>query len=483
MPMKHGLPSLRGLSLRAKITGALVGLTLILGIAGTLKARTDLLRIGRADLERRGLNVAWHLGVQHADLLLTNDIFTLYEAMNGALLNNPDIRYIAIFDQTGAVRVSSFDAGLPRGLREANIPEPDQRYRVRRILTEEGTVHDIAFPILGGQAGVVRVGMLEAPLYTAVNHQTIALLALTGGVMLFAVVVAYGIGALLTRPLDQLVQATQAVARGEMDRKAPVLGRDEVGEVATAFNAMTDALARMSREREEVNRQLRSVLDKVITAQEDERKRIARELHDEFAQNLTALAMELETLSRRIPPGQQAARDASNRMHQRAMQAVEEVRRLILDLRPAVLDDHGLVPAIRWYAERCLRPLGIETTVRVSGLKRRLEVRSEAAVFRIVQEALNNIARHSGATASEIHLTAGEGWLEVAVADNGKGFVPDAIMASSGRSGGLGLLGMRERAALLGGEFLVAAAPGGGTRIRLRIPLEDARVPAGIAEG
>ena len=474
---------MRSLSLRVKIVGTMVILTLALGIAGTLKARADLLEIGRADLERRGYTVAWTLGVEHADLLLTNDIFTLYEHANGALLSNPDIRYIVIFDQAGAVSMSSFTTGLPRGLREANVPGASQRYQVRRLETDEGAIYDIALPILAGQAGVVRVGLLEAPLYGAANRRTLELLALFGGIMLVAVAVAYGIGSLLTRPLAQLVEATQAVARGEVDRKAPVLGRDEVGEVAMAFNAMTDALALVAREREEANLQLRHLLEKVITAQEDERKRVARELHDEFAQTLTALAMELEAAAHRIPPELGAAKEAVHRTHQRAMQAVEEVRRLILDLRPVVLDDHGLVSAVRWYAERSLEPLGIATTVRTSGLKRRLGVRTEAAVFRIVQEALNNIARHSGGTVAEVRLDRHNGWLEVAVEDNGRGFAPDAVMTSPAGADGLGLLGMRERAALLGGEFSLRAALGRGTKIRLRIPLGGSGAPTAAAEG
>jgi signal transduction histidine kinase len=458
-------------SLRLKITGAMVGLILVGGVAGALKARSDLLRIGHADLERRARNVAWTLGVQHAELLLTNDIFTLYELVNGALLTNPDIRYIVIFDQTGAVRVSSFTGGVPRGLRDANMPAAPSRHQVRRLQTDEGTIYDVAFPVLDGQAGVVRVGMLEAPLYATVNRQTTALLGLTAAGMLLAGLVAYGIGSLLTRPLAQLVAAAQAVARGDLGRQAPVFTRDEVGEVALAFNAMTDALARMTREREEVNRQLRLLLEQVITAQEDERKRVARELHDEFAQTLTALAMELEAAARRIPPELPAARDAVMRTHQRAIQSIEEVRRLILDLRPVVLDDHGLVPALRWYAERCLAPLGIAARVAAPGWRRRLDPRTEVVIFRIVQEALNNIARHSGATEAEVRLELGDDRLDVTVTDNGRGFAPHARTGAPAGARGLGLLGMRERASLLGGEFAVESALGRGTRVRVRVPL------------
>lgn len=469
------------LSLRVKITSAMVGLILVGGLAGALKARLDLLRIGRADLERRALNVAWHLGVQHADLLLTNDVFTLYELVNGALLTNPDIRYIVIFDQTGAARVTSFSGGVPRGLREANLPAELARHQVRRLSTDEGIIYDVAFPVMQGQAGVVRVGMLEAPLHATVNRQTAALLGLTAAGMLLAGLVAYGIGSLLTRPLAQLVVATQAVARGDLDRQAPVYTRDEVGEVAVAFNAMTEALAQMTREREETNRQLRLLLEQVITAQEDERKRVARELHDEFAQTLTALAMELEAAARRIPPDLPAAREVVTRTHHRAVQSIEEVRRLILDLRPVVLDDHGLVPALRWYAERCLAPLGIAAVVAAPGWKRRLDPRTEVVVFRIVQEALNNIAKHSGATEARVHLEVGDDRLDVTIADNGRGFAPQSLTGAPAGARGLGLLGMRERAGLIGGDFSVDSGIGRGTTVRLRVPLRVSGGPGALA--
>jgi signal transduction histidine kinase len=308
-----------------------------------------------------------------------------------------------------------------------------------------------------------------------------ALLGLTGAGMLLAGLVAYGIGSLLTRPLAQLVAATQAVAKGDLERQAPVYTRDEVGEVAVAFNAMTEALARMTREREETNRQLRLLLEQVITAQEDERKRVARELHDEFAQTLTALAMELEAAARRIPTELPAVREAVMRTHQRAIQSIEEVRRLILDLRPVVLDDHGLVPALRWYAERCLAPLGIAARVTAPGWKRRLDPRAEVVVFRIVQEALNNIAKHSGATEAEVRLEVGDDRLDVTVADNGRGFAPQRLTGAPAGARGLGLLGMRERAGLIGGEFSVDSVIGHGTTVRLRVPLRlpvESGVPA-----
>ena len=171
-------------SLRIRIAAVIVVLTLVLGLGGTARARADLTRIGRMELEKRGATIARDLAVQHADQILVNDIYTLYTLVNDFLLNNADLRYIFILDAQGKVIVNSFPDGLPVGLRQANVPPSDNTYQVRRLRTTEGVVYDIAMPVAGGRAGGVRVGMLEAPLWEQVNQQTLGLLIMTGAVTL-----------------------------------------------------------------------------------------------------------------------------------------------------------------------------------------------------------------------------------------------------------------------------------------------------------
>ncbi len=215
---------------------------------------------------------------------------------------------------------------------------------------------------------------------------------------------------------------------------------------------------------------------KVISAQEEERKRIARELHDETSQALTALAVGLETALATLPPG--GSRERLEEARALAVRTLEDVHRLIFDLRPSVLDDLGLLSAIRWYADRHLAPLGIAVRCEFSGLGThaegvggRLPPQVETALFRAVQEAITNIAKHAQAETVLIQCALREGTLTIEVEDDGKGFDPSSLAGPVRAGRGLGLLGIRERVELLGGTVQIESSPGRGTRIALRVPV------------
>lgn len=218
------------------------------------------------------------------------------------------------------------------------------------------------------------------------------------------------------------------------------------------------------------------LLVKVIAAQEDERKRIARELHDELAQTLTALSMSMEAAHEVIPPEMSQVKAQFQRTKALADRTLEQTRKLILDLRPTMLDDLGLVPAIRWFAESRLEPLGVKVDLRVSGPKRRLKPEVETALFRIVQEAINNIAKHAAASQATIQLGFEDGHVIGVVEDDGQGFDLDEGLHSEDQSRRLGVLGMRERAALFGGTLNLYSRPGIGTRVIVDFPVEGEEV-------
>lgn len=221
--------------------------------------------------------------------------------------------------------------------------------------------------------------------------------------------------------------------------------------------------------REDMRRQL---LAKVITAQEEERKRLARELHDESSQTLTALIMSIQAAQEALPVGLEKEKERLARAKAQAIHALTEMRKMILDLRPTALDDLGLVPAIRWYSETHLQPSGIQFSVEARGNKGRLPAELETSLFRIFQEAINNVARHSKAKRTRIQLDVLEEEVHCIVEDDGQGFEAGVYMAHQGRSAGLGLLGMRERVALLAGSLSIESSQGRGTRLRVSIPLK-----------
>ncbi len=225
------------------------------------------------------------------------------------------------------------------------------------------------------------------------------------------------------------------------------------------------------------------LLSSVINAQEEERKRIARELHDEYGQMLTGLMMSIETLEGTAPAGQTRFIERLKNAKELIARALKDMRRLTVDLRPSALDDLGLVAAIRSYAQANLEDAGIKVQFESKGLSGRLAPTVEIALFRIVQEALHNIAKHAEAHHIRIHLEAEAAKVTAVVEDDGKGFDVDAILKSrkSGRS--FGLLGIQERAALLGGHVTIESKPGQGTRLVVEIPSGDSLGGVGQKEG
>jgi signal transduction histidine kinase len=215
------------------------------------------------------------------------------------------------------------------------------------------------------------------------------------------------------------------------------------------------------------------LLHQVISAQEDERMRIARELHDETGQSLSAIILGLEVAPDILKEGAPKTEAHLRDIQTIAQEMLQNIRRLIADLRPLLLDDLGLGPAIAWYGERRLNPVGITLRLVGDGLQRRLPRATETALFRIVQEAMTNIVRHAHASSVTVALTRQEGYLVLEIADDGCGFDPGAMDANHWEGKGLGLTGMRERATILGGQLHVQAVPGHGTTVTVNVPIPE----------
>lgn len=206
------------------------------------------------------------------------------------------------------------------------------------------------------------------------------------------------------------------------------------------------------------------LVEKLITAQEEERRRLSRELHDEVGQSLTALIMNVAGAEASVPADLDDLRRQLGEIRGMLCATLEEIRRLMVNLRPTLLDDLGLIPALQWLAGTHLRPAGVEYRLDVVGGRRRLAPHVETALFRVVQEAVTNIIRHSGARQATLRLEFRPASLAVEVADDGRGFDPGRTRR------GLGLLGMEERVTLLGGCWRLETSPGAGTRIAFEIP-------------
>ncbi len=266
------------------------------------------------------------------------------------------------------------------------------------------------------------------------------------------------------QPLDELERTAARVQRGEVDRRAPIspVADRELDRLRLTFNAMLDAGAAY-------RARLREVAARALGAAEEERKRIARELHDETAQMLAALLIRIRLVQRAQDPD--ALGKLLEEMRADVGQALEGIRRFARGLRPPALDELGLVPAIESHARSLEEISGLIITVESDEVQGGLPPQAELATYRIVQEALSNVVRHAHATRALVRIAREDELLVVTVEDDGRGFDPENAVSSEG--GGLGLFGMKERAGYIGGAVEVASTPGRGTRVRAEIPLRD----------
>lgn len=222
------------------------------------------------------------------------------------------------------------------------------------------------------------------------------------------------------------------------------------------------------RQREQVRREL---LGRVIRAQEEERQRVARELHDGVGQSLNALVFGLNAAATALNQGPELAPDLLARLKVSASDTVKELQEVIYDLRPSLLDDLGLTLALRWYARERLQTRGIRVVLDVPEEGQRLPSEVETALFRISQEAITNISKHAQAGEVSIRLQVEPHQVSMEISDDGAGFTPTETLTGDNDRRGWGLLGMQERAALLGGELAIESQSGCGTCLRVTLPL------------
>jgi two-component system, NarL family, sensor histidine kinase UhpB len=255
-------------------------------------------------------------------------------------------------------------------------------------------------------------------------------------------------------PLDRLIERVEAIDPADpADFDAPDEHEvaEEVHRLAASFRRM---LQRIDDERKRSGRL-------VLRAQEEERRRLARDLHDEVNQSLTAILLRLEALNQSAPSGVEGELAELKRL---VNQAMDELLKLARQLRPSALDDHGLTSAIESQVRRFSSQTGIRADVRTIGEPSGLGSEQEIAAYRFAQEALSNVAQHAHATHVEVDLSANGRALELRISDDGRGFDVDA------EHDGIGLMGMAERARMIGARFEVDSRPGGGTALTLQVP-------------
>lgn len=304
-----------------------------------------------------------------------------------------------------------------------------------------------------------------------------SLLWLITNIIVTVGVVNFALNQFVIKRVTILAQALVGFGRGKHNLRLDVDVPDEIGQLSDAFNEMGQRVEAEEAENKALSEHLAQqnklrgqLFKQLLTAQEDERKRLAREIHDELGQSMSGLAFQAEALQRYLPPEAKQAGTQLNQIMDLIKTTTDSMYDLILALRPSVLDDLGLVVALRSHAERVFAETGIEFEINAEAFKGRLSPEMEIAIYRLFQEALNNIVRHASAKHVRLLLARENGLFVGTIEDDGRGFNPEEIHLYRDQPRGLGLLGMQERVEQFGGNLKINSQYGNGTTIEIKIP-------------
>ncbi len=514
-------PTVPRLSLRTKVMlGTLLPLLTILAISSSLQYVRHR-RLMLEELRRSAANAARIVQASLHRAMLTNDRLAMGTTVT-QIAAQRGVRRVFILDKEGNVAVSTVprDVGTTLSIRDKTcqichrngqtaeagslIMTDASGQRVLRNVTAipKGPRCQACHPRDDATYGVLMIDFgTEAVEAQLARERRDTILWSLGALGVLAAAIVAIMRWLIVGPLERLTEVVRRVGRGELSQRARLAGGDEIGELSQTFDSMAEglegkaALERQVRERtvalqllyEELQNKevLRGqLLAQLWTVQEEERRRIARELHDHTSQALTSLLVGLKMLSEADEPGK--IRERVGALRAIAAQTLEGVHDLSVQLRPSVLDDMGLVAGSEHMIKTFSAHFGIPVHFQAVGFEgRRLPPEVETAVYRIVQEALTNVARHAQAENADVLLECRGDRVLALVEDDGHGFDVAAALGQRGK-GRLGLFGMQERAALVGGTLTVESSPA-GTTVVLEIPLvgskevendeQDARAP------
>ena len=497
-------PRWAGLTLRTKLTLLIECVMLALGAAtgiiATIRTRTIL----ESEFSKRGLAIAADLAMFSVRPLLANDLATLRKFVNHSMTQDY-VRFVSVLDPEGATVMDSDLARLGTRRRDplslAAISSATPGFRDSRSTGGGERLYVIHSPVTasGARLGTVLLGYSLVAVETEIADARLRILSIWLLLAALAGVLAFFLASYFAVPIMRISEAMQHAAEGEVKGGLQVRRSDEIGTLASSFNKMAEDLSahrkhlqamvdertaelrraniqleseigerkKAEDELRQSRQQLRDLAAHLQSVREQERADIAREIHDELGQSLTALKLDTHWI------GKTAGRqDAELAAKTRAMSSMidatmQSVRRISAELRPKLLDDLGLSAAIEWQAREFEQHAGIACRIRSEPDDIVLDQARSTTLFRIFQETLTNVARHAHASRVEVVLSTNPaGGVEMVVSDNGKGITRSEL--TDARS--LGLIGMRERVRSLRGTIEIGGQPGSGTTVRVSLP-------------
>ncbi len=425
----------------------------------------------------------------------------------GVFSFNQEIRigqtgYVEIVDHNGIVLVRTSPGTSPSSFESSDHP-----VRFAQLITQGqatvGTCHRchengtevkrlrdvLAFAPLSTTSWGVAIRQSEEEALSPAKQMGRGFLIVGIGLLASTVFLIWAMIQGIVKPIRMLTLAAKKVAADDFGASVPLHRGDEIGELSAAFDKMRQEISKSrdemmqhykeAKNKEELRGQL---LNSVISAQEEERKRIARELHDDYGQTITALIMTVESLEDMTNPQQAGFKEKLNKTKSVLVHALDDMRRLTIDLRPPSLDDLGLAAAIQAHIQTYASQAGIQIQFKHKGISEHMNPVVEIAIFRIIQEAVHNAVKHAKASIIDVNLVANGNTIMASIEDNGQGFDVQNIFNTRVGTRSFGLLGIQERTSLLNGSFTVNSTIGKGTRIQVVIPTGISNLPATLAD-
>lgn len=454
--------------LRFKIMGLALGLVMISGAVTIYRVNGILVSNMEEILRDESSAVARELAFLSREYLLINDLFGLDRLLKNTARNRSGVRYAFVVNSNNEVLAHSFSDGFPGDLLSKTDSVPKTQGGVTALMTNEGMVWDSYHPIHDGGEGV-RVGIAESPKRKQIAAFLRSIFVHNLGVLLIAFICSGLLTFLITKPVKKLLEATRGIREGNYEAVRDTFPADEVGDLVNAFNAMLKQLQQAEIEREDREKMRREFLQRIISSQEMERKRVARELHDQTGQVLASMMVRLKMLEKEK---QENLKDTIANLKTSLIEEMGTIHNLALELRPSVLDDMGLVPALQMYVGQCRQRYDLRIDFVAIGLdEKRADHCVETCVYRIIQESLTNIVKHARAKEVKILLEWRQEKLRGIIEDDGVGFDPGTVSKEC-----LGIYGMEERAKLLGGSFKVDSGKDEGVMVSFDIPVKGTAV-------
>lgn len=486
-------------NLRAKITlGVVVPLTLILGVFTFIEASRH------RETEIQNLTILASQSGKVIESSLRNAMlesnFSEMQRILDAVGDAGEFRVVYLLDSNGNIIFAPHGEGVGQRLdnnhptcqachklepqdRPNSVVVTDNGQRVFRSMypirnsPECNGCHDPNKPIIGLLLTDIPFTKVESALAADLREN---LLWWLGTILATVVIVNISLSNIVIKRLQKLAQAFAGFGQNRLRLRLPPDDPDEIGQLSEAFNNMSGQIEKEVAENRALSEHLYQqsqergeLLKHLITAQEDERKRVARELHDDLGQSLGALALQIEAVEKLIDQDIQSAIKQLHLTRDLITETTDRMYELIMALRPSTLDDLGLITALQAHAERYLEGSNIAFELNTDGLTGRLEPEMETALYRIYQEALSNVRRHSGAKKVSVTISMVDGYLESEIQDDGTGFDLSRYDSNTENPHGWGLLGIKERVSQMGGELEISAPPGKGTIIHLRFPIPE----------